>query len=107
MKKRIAELVGAEFGIPASKVFSRSQCRKHAEPRHVAIMLLKLSTGFGKKAIGNMIHRDHAAIHNSFKRFNSLCDTDQDYKEKFNRLQTLLTKCHQQPLPQPPQKKDL
>ena len=50
------------FNIQVSDMISKSRKRRHAEPRHIAMWLIRSDFNLTLKHIGDMFGRDHATV---------------------------------------------
>jgi chromosomal replication initiator protein len=65
--ERIAELVAAHFGVPASALGARSRRREHLVPRQVAMYLCTRYTDASLHRIGQCFGRNHPSVANAVR----------------------------------------
>jgi chromosomal replication initiator protein len=87
----IIKTVCNQFGLQPIQLKERTRLRSIAEPRHIAMSLIKryfpLTTLF---KIGEMFNRDHTTVIYAIDVVNELCYSDKMYREKYDLLSNRL-----------------
>ena len=77
--KRIEE----NYGLGKIHITCADRTKRFIEMRQFMCNFLRDETDMSLKQIGSALHRDHATIINSIKKFNDRMDTDEEYANRY------------------------
>ena len=89
----LTEIISAvydEYGIPFSRIQSRSRTGEVVEPRHVIAYLVARHGQLKKREIGNALLRHHASIIHSEKTIDAWYHNDARFRPRLMRIKKQL-----------------
>lgn len=87
----ILQQVIATFGIDMKSINSKSRKREIVWARQAAMSLCKKYTTQSVSRIGQVIgNRDHATVLHALKNVDDLLETEVEFREKYNKVETQL-----------------
>ena len=86
--ERILNIVTEEFGVTVSEIQGKKRDRRIIDARqivcHVMVVMMRLTLKYtGTYALGG---RDHTTVIHSIRMFRNVYETDEEYREKADRV---------------------
>lgn len=81
-----------KVNVPYHLLQGKSRKREIVAPRQILMRLIKLNFGLNLHEIGRMMNKNHATVIHSINVIENLCDTDQEFKLRYNAIADHLTK---------------
>lgn len=78
------------LGITLEVIKEKNNRGKHCLPRQMAIVILSEINGFTHTDIANYFNKHRTIVFDSTKRISDYCDTDSEFKQKFENLRDLI-----------------
>tara|TARA_R110000782_G_scaffold134739_3_gene227086 strand:+ start:406 stop:849 length:444 start_codon:yes stop_codon:yes gene_type:complete len=88
----IVQVVARFFGVSEGHLFGRARTRACAEPRRVAMYLMREETSMTLSAIGRMFNRDHTTVIYGVQTVKDEIMRNPSFARNLDMLRTLLAK---------------
>jgi chromosomal replication initiator protein len=89
--ERIIELVAREWGVSVPELLGRDRSQKVAQPRQVAMYLLRKRTEFSLPQIGEALGgRDHSTVMYAIEKINNEIETKADLRRRVGSIEQQL-----------------
>ena len=82
----IMEMVSKVFEIPASALLEPTRIPRVAEPRQVAMSMIREHSDLSLAEVGSIFRRDHGTVIHAVKAVRNRCETDARFSERVSEI---------------------
>jgi hypothetical protein len=83
------------FDLTEAELIGQSREKKYTHARHVFVGLARGMTDYSMSDIGRYLGRDHTTIHNSERRFKHLCDVNEHFLRRVEKVRAIVLRMSQ------------